>query len=109
MKNNKELTNKDFKCKNHVYISDYTPDSMPQGFGGYGMFVQAGLYVWHLPKLFLHQVVCPDNPMLHAKSVENYEKYDKHLGDLSNVYKITEKFTMQIYRTKKKTLSFISI
>ena len=55
------------KCKNHVNISDGVPDNVG-GFRAYGLEAQGVKYLLSLPRLFWHQVICPDNPTLHQLS-----------------------------------------
>lgn len=91
------------KCKNHVNISDGVPTSDPSGFRTYGLIVPALSYLIHLPKLFWHQVVCPDNSALQKLSNWIYEKYKPQ------AYKdlLTQKRMEQIEITKKKTETLV--
>ncbi len=64
----KGLTEKDLKCKNHVYISGDLQAGKANNLVAYLFLLP--LYLWH-------QVICADNEVLHEKSMELYEKNNK--------------------------------
>ena len=87
------------KCKNHINISDGVPTVDPRGFRTYGLIAEGVYYLFRFPKLFWHQLWCPDNSTLHKLSLW----IEKTYKPISYIEQLKQKRQEQLVITKKKT------